>query len=321
MSLNFVAIDVETANSNRGSVCAFGVTIVENGYVTDSHQMLTTPPKEFDWFDGFNIGLHGIRPEDVMGAPSFAQRLADVLAIVGEQPVVAHNAAFDIGAIRMGCNADGLDWPTLSYACSLIMSRRSGLGLLSYRLPIVCDALGIPRGRHHSAGEDAQAAAEVVLALAARHGVGTLDDLVKTLQIRLGKITQTEWASCIQLYSGISGEGGRLRPPDANAAADPDHPLYAKRVAFTGGLSVTRAQAWAAIANLGAIPQQGPTKDTDYLVIGDGFNGNAAAEFHTGKAIKAVKVNAKGGHIEVLTEGDLWEMFAETHTFGTRPNA
>jgi DNA polymerase III epsilon subunit-like protein len=52
--------------------------------------------------------------------------------------VVAHNAAFDIGALRAGCDAADVEWPTLTYGCSLMMARRSGLGLLSYRLPLVC---------------------------------------------------------------------------------------------------------------------------------------------------------------------------------------
>ena len=159
MSLTFAAIDVETANSNRGSICSFGVVVVRDGKVTEKHHFLTRPPRELDWFDGFNVMLHSIRPADVADQPGFSERLAQVLAIVGDLPVVAHNAAFDIGAIRMGCDADDLDWPTLTYACSLIMSRRAGLELLSYRLPLVCEALGFPAGQHHRADDDAEAAA------------------------------------------------------------------------------------------------------------------------------------------------------------------
>ncbi len=68
----------------------------------------------------------------------------------------------------------------------------------------------------------------------------------------------------------------------------------------------------------GATPHESPKKTTDFLVIGDGFTGTSAEEFHTGRAAKAVKVNAKGGHIEVLTEGEFLEMLTETHTSGMR---
>ena len=312
VSLNFAALDVETANSNRGSICSFGVCIVTGGEVSATHHLLTQPPPGLNWFDGFNTSLHGIGPDTVADQPQFSDQLVAVLDIVGELPVIAHNAAFDIGAVRMGCVAAQIDWPAITYACSLVLSRRAGLQLLSYRLPFICQALGIPTGTHHRADQDAEAAARLVVALAERQGMGTLPDLAAALMVRLGTLSAASWAGCI---------ANRLptQRPQANADADPDHPLFGKLIAFTGGLSITRAEASAMVAVLGATPQQGPTKHTDFLVIGDGFTGHHVEDFHTGKALAAAKANAKKGHIEVLTEGDLLEMLAEPVTSGDRP--
>lgn len=310
MGLTFAAIDVETANSSRGSICSFGVAVVKGGDLMAKHHLLCQPPAELSCFDGMNMSIHGITPQDVADEPPFAVRLQQVLNLVGELPVVAHNAAFDIGAIRTGCDADGLDWPTLTYGCSLVMARRSSLGLLSYRLPVVCEALNVPRGQHHKADDDAAATALIVRALADRAGVGSLNELADSMMVRLGRITQVDWAGCVG--------NGRLRPPSANEDADPDHPFYGQEVAFTGALSMLRAEAMALVAVLGGTPQTGPTKITDFLVIGDGFTGNSAAEFHTGKAAKAVKINEKGGRIEVLTEGDFLALVADTTTSGVR---
>ena len=69
MSLNFVAIDVETANSQRGSICSFGLAVVEDGKAVRTESLLTRPPGELDLFDTFNIGLHGITPAMVKDAP------------------------------------------------------------------------------------------------------------------------------------------------------------------------------------------------------------------------------------------------------------
>lgn len=313
LPLSFVALDVETANGARGSVCSFGLAIVEGGAVVATHSLLCRPPQGLDAFDAWNVRLHGISADDVADAPSFSARLAEVVRLIDGRPVVCHNASFDIGALREGCNASGVDWPTLSYACSLIMSRRASLSLLSYRLPVVCESLGIAMRSHHQADHDAEAAARIVLALAQRGGVDTLDALASTLMVRLGQITRTDWAGCVR-WSTIA----KQRPPDANADADPDHPLHGRLIAFTGGLSILRADAMAAVASMGAVPQIGPTRTTDFLVIGDGFAGNSAADFHTGKAAKAVKINGKGGRIEVLTEADLLEMLAEPATSGAR---
>ena len=311
MSLTFAAVDVETANSNRGSICSFGVAIVADGRITETHHLLTRPPGDLIWFDGFNTSLHGIRAADVANEPDFATQVARLLDIIDSRPVITHNAAFDIGAIRMGCVADRIDWPNITYACSLVMARRSGLNLLSYRLPVLCAALDIAIGEHHHADADAEAAARVVLALAARQEASTLQDLAAGLMVRLGTLNAAAWTGCIANMVPT-------QRPEADVDADPNHPLYGKLVAFTGGLSITRADASALVAGLGATPQAGPTKHTDFLVIGDGFGGHRAEDFHTGKALKAVKANAKGARIEVLTEGDLLEMLAEPSTSGAR---
>lgn len=316
MSLNFVAIDVETANSQRGSICSFGLAVVEDGEVVRTESWLTRPPGELDWFDRFNIGLHGITPAMVVDAPAFCERLDQVLKVVGDRPVVAHNAAFDIGAIRQGCDADELDWPELTYGCTLVLSRRI-LSLLSYRLPIVCAELGVPLLDHHEAGADATAAAHIALELARRQQATSLEELASGVHVRLGQLSGHDWAGCVRSLSDSVGRGyGDL--PGASSAADPGHPLYGQTMVFTGGMALRREDAWAAVASLGATPEKAVTKRTTMLVIGDGFTGNCVEEFHTGKAAKAVHWQAKGHTIEVLTEGDFFGMLEEKASSGTR---
>ena len=321
MALNFAAIDVETANSHRGSVCSFGVVIVRDGEIVEKHHLLTAPPGDLNYFDWFNTDLHGISAADVAAAPSFAERLAQVLLIIGDLPVIAHNAAFDFGAIRDGCDAANIDWPTLTYGCSLVMARRAGLALLSYRLPLVCEALGITQGQHHRADDDAQAAAHIVIALAARADTLTLALLAASLMVRLGVLTHLDWTGCTRNPSappGSGGSGGKPVAPQANLDADPDHALYGRFIVFTGALSLVREEAYALVANLGAKPQSTLNKKTNFLVIGDGFTGHSAADFTTVKAMKAVAVNAAGGAVEILTEKDLLEMLQEKVTAGAR---
>lgn len=316
MSLNFVALDVETANSQRGSICSFGLAVVEEGQVVRTESWLTQPPGELDWFDRFNIGLHGITPAMVKDAPLFCERLDQVLDIVGDRPVIAHNAAFDICAIRQGCDEAELDWPELTYGCTLVLSRRI-LNLLSYRLPLVCAELGIPLVGHHQAGADATAAALIALELARLQQANSLDELASGVAVRLGKLSGHAWAGCARSWSGVGGQGYG-RTPDASPDADPGHPLYGQTMVFTGGMALRREDAWAAVASLGATPNKSVTKRTTMLVIGDGFTGNCVEDFHTGKASKAVQWQAKGHTIEVLTEGDLSEMLKEKASSGIR---
>lgn len=198
MSLNFVGLDVETANSKRGSICSFGLSVVRNGKVVRTENWLTRPPATLNWFDGRNIGVHGITPSMVKNAPPFKKRLAQVLEFVGDLPIVAHNAAFDTSAIRGGCDADGLKWPVLTYGCTLVLSRRILLNLPSHKLPIVCDALGIPPFDHHQAGADANAAALIALKLARRQKATSLEELAFGVQVRLGMLNSRAWAGCVR---------------------------------------------------------------------------------------------------------------------------
>jgi DNA polymerase III subunit epsilon len=307
--MNFVGIDVETANSSRGSICSIGLAVVENGKIVRVENWLTRPPHELDWFDGFNIGIHGITPSAVADQPCFAERLDQALKIIDGRPVIAHNAAFDIGALRGACLADDLPWPTLTYGCTLVLSRRL-LDLLSYRLPIVCDALGIEFRHHHAAGADASAAAEILLELARRQGTDDLTSLAASAQVRLGQVGGDAWSGCVRTWDGA--------PPSANDDADPTHPLFGQNIVFTGALSIVRSDAWHAAAHFGATPDKGVTKKTTMLVVGDGFTGNSPSEFHTGKAARAAALQAKGQRIEVLSEGDFIEMLTDAETSGTR---
>ena len=67
--MKLVAVDFETANEKRASPCAAGLAWIENNRVVDVEEHLIRPPGMR--FRGFNISIHGIRPEDVEDAPEF----------------------------------------------------------------------------------------------------------------------------------------------------------------------------------------------------------------------------------------------------------
>ncbi|MGY1637571.1 exonuclease domain-containing protein [Geodermatophilus sp. SYSU D00742] len=302
---------METANAHRGSICAIGAAVVRGGVVVSTHSWLARPPAGLDTFDRINVRLHGITADKVADQPSFAERLDQLVALADGLPLVAHNAAFDIGALREACIVADREWPTTDYACSLIMSRRA-LDLISYRLPMVAAECGINLARHHEASSDALACAQVVLKLARRRNAGTLTDLLNDLKVLAGRLDAAAWRGC----HGTLGTG--LVRPEAAVDADPEHPLYGQVLVFTGALSIRRQEAWDAAARCGAVIEKSVTKRTTMLVVGDGFAGSDPAEFNTGKAAKAVQLRARGHRIEVLTEVDLVDLLADARTSGVR---
>ncbi|WP_405135746.1 exonuclease domain-containing protein [Nocardia sp. NBC_01388] len=300
--MSFAAIDVETANSSRGSICAVGVTIVRDSIREETYSWLCRPPTAVDFFSPHNIRVHGIRPAMVADQPTFAQLWPEVHQVVGDLPLVAHNAGFDSGAIREACRHSGIEAPSWEFSCSLAMSRKH-LDLDGYRLPDVAGALDISLIAHHDAAADARAAADIVLALAARAGVDSLSDLEQMTVFERRRF-DSPFRPAPQFSRPRRSVFSReeLVMPEISGT-DPSLPLYGQIVVFTGDLtSMTRQQVWDAIAAHGATPAKNVTKRTTCLVIGDRFAGRDASVFTTSKARRVAELQMRGQQIEVVDE-------------------
>lgn len=306
MSLSFCAIDFETANSVRGSPCAVGLVKVIDGEIADTCRYLMRPPSSCDWFDEFNIELHGITPEMVQNEPRFGKRLSEIMAFADGLPFVAHNAAFDMGVIRDACDESGRPWPEASYACTLVLSRMTW-SLLSYSLPWVAEAAGVQFEHHHDPEADAKAAAAILLAIAKHHSADTLEQIATATYSRVGWMNAGGWSGCHKVWSGL-----RADIPGANPNADPDHPFYGREIVFTGALSsMTRVVAWERAAEVGGQPASGVTKHTNVLVVGyQDARKLRPSEALSEKARKASDLRQRGQDIEVMPEADFLQLLA-----------
>ncbi|WP_345479206.1 exonuclease domain-containing protein [Amnibacterium soli] len=187
MPLDFAAIDFETAGPSAASACSVGVVTVEDGRVVDRMGWLIRPPAGHDAFSEWNIRIHGITPDHVVDAAGWAEQMTDLLAAIGDRPVVAHNARFDMGVVRAACFASGVATPPLDYFCSLRVARRT-YALTSYRLPVAAMAAGFEDFRHHDALADAEACAAIVVHAARRHEVEDVPGLLDAVGDRLSRL-------------------------------------------------------------------------------------------------------------------------------------
>ena len=302
-NLSYCAIDFETANKHRGSPCAVGLTRVEAGKITQSVVYRMRPPEEVDYFDNFNVALHGITSAMVMKQPRFADRLPEILDFAKSHPLIAHNAAFDLGVIADAARLSSSELPPLDFACTLVLARKT-YDLLSYRLPFVAEAAGVKIERHHDPAEDARASAEILLAIAEFHGAGSFETLFEATKCKMGRLTNSS------RQGFVSAGSQKLQIPGANPDADPSHPLYGSEIAFTGTLlTMSRQQAFELAAQVGAQPEATVTKKTDFLVLGqqDPSRLTPGAEL-SAKAQKAKELRAKGQKIELLGEDDFVAM-------------
>ncbi|MFF2557403.1 exonuclease domain-containing protein [Nocardia sp. NPDC058058] len=194
--LSFAALDVETANPKRGSICSIGLAIVRDGRRIAAQSWLCRPPAPVDHFEPFQVNIHKITNEMVSGQPTFAQLWPTVLRTIDGLAVVAHNASFDISAVRQACDHSGLELPDWSYGCTKVWAQRRLRHLHNHKLKTVVAALGINLTAHHRADADAVAAADVAVTLARLTGARTLTELARATGTRLGRISPSGVRSC-----------------------------------------------------------------------------------------------------------------------------
>jgi DNA polymerase III subunit epsilon len=304
VSLDFTAIDFETANSYRGSSCSVGLVKVRDGQIVHQAGTLIHPPAGFDHFDEFNTWMHGIDATMVADAPRWLQVRDWIVDYIGPDILVCHNAGFDVGVLRHACTAGQIPWPHIDFLCTLVLARRA-FRLPSYRLPFVAAECDVNLVSHHQASDDARCAALIAVAMARKQGDDTLAELAESFDIRIGHLEE----GCYTPSGGRSHSYGgayNLVRPDANPDADPHHPYYGRVVVFTGTLqSRTRQTAWEDVVKVGGVPESGVTKRTNILVIGD-INPAVLTPgvATTGKAAKAFALQDQGQDIEVMTEDD-----------------
>ena len=302
-AIDFTALDFETANSFRGSPCAVALVRFRGGVPVETWNKLMRPPVGHDHFDRMNTSIHGITPADVATAPRFAELLPSLVEFVGEDVIVAHNAAFDTSVIRYAADASEVEWPTLHYICTLALSRRA-LSLPSYSLPWVADELGVPLTTHHDPVSDATAAGDILQALCQRQGAPSVSELLDSLGMGVGTLAPAHWRGFRSL---ATTPGGDPELPTSNPDADPNHTLFGRNVVFTGRLdSMTRQSAGIELARVGGVPQKGVTKTTNILVIGpDEYDGQVLTGEHmTGKMAKVEAMRRKGAAVEIMAEID-----------------
>ncbi len=155
-----VALDVEIASSyEKGSICALGLCVIENGAIAQEYYTLCNPKTSFD---PFCMSIHGITPQLVRRAPTLEQVLNEVAPYLQDALMVAHNAPFDAGQLRAAAHRTGTLLPPFSTACTVRMARKAFPGRKTYRLSALADLIGIDFV-HHNALWDARACAMLYL--------------------------------------------------------------------------------------------------------------------------------------------------------------
>ena len=155
----YIVFDVETPNHENNRMSAIGISVVEDGRITEEFFSYVNPEARFDVF---NTQLTGIDAGTVADAPAFPQLWAQIEPLMSSGILAAHNAVFDLSVLRHCLQDYGIPWRrTAKYCCTVQMGRRLLPGI-SHKLNVLCDHYGIDL-RHHQAASDSHACAEILL--------------------------------------------------------------------------------------------------------------------------------------------------------------
>lgn len=279
--MQFVAIDVETANADMSSVCQIGIARFVNGQLVEEWCTLVDPE---DYFDEVNISIHGIESKMVRGQPNLPQ-IADRLRATLENTVSVCHTHFDRIALGKAYGKYDLDPIRTTWLDSARVVRRTwkDLAWKGYGLANVCRRIGY-EFQHHDALEDAKAAGYVLLA-AMRESQQDLD----------------HWRCRVdQPIDPKSSSFGAAVQRDGNPEGD----LYGEVLVFTGALELPRSEAADLAASVGCQVASGVTKKTTILVVGDQDVTKLAGHEKSSKHRKAEQLVAEGQRIRIVRESD-----------------
>jgi DNA polymerase-3 subunit epsilon len=280
----FVAVDVETANPDVASICQVGLVAFDRGEQADIWQTLVNPE---DYFDPWNVAIHGITEGMVAGSPNFAAIYDELAARLSGRIVVCHTP-FDRGAFAKASEKYGVGPLECTWLDSAKVVRRAWpeYSKSGFALAKVSEALGIDF-KHHVAAEDARAAGELVVRAIRRTGLALEKWLTQVEQ----PITQDQRLQ-------IERDG------------DPNGPLAGEVVVFTGTLSRTRIEAAQLAASVGCRVEDRVTEETTILVVGEQNLERLAGYHKSSKHRKAEAMIGKGHEIRIIGEGDFTRLVA-----------
>lgn len=307
--MDFAAIDFETANNSIGSVCAFGLVIVEKGQIVERVFRLVRPRELY--FDYFNIKIHGITEEHVENEPEFDEVWPVILPLLKNRIVLAHNAAFDMSVLREVLLQYDLNCPAFLHSCTVNISRKTWPELMSHRLNAVAGYLGISF-KHHDALEDALACAQIAIRACEFHNVNSIQELAEKLKIAISPWTGKSYRPATFHHMRYPNY---VNPKDIIRETDdynPGHPLFGATCVFTGNLKhMSRKEAMQEVVNRGGICANSVSSSTTYLIMGETdfarVKGGKSSKFR-----KAEQLIKEGLDIEILNETEFIKLLSST---------
>jgi len=281
----FVAVDVETANRDRGSICQIGLACFNRDGIEWQWSTLVNPECEFEMH---NIRIHRITPQHVIAAPKWPAVFACIADSLDGHLVASHTN-FDEYALMEACQRYGLPPPEAQWFDSHALARRAWPEFRRHGLAELCAAFEIELN-HHDALSDAMACGRVVKLCLAGTRVGAAE--MERLAPAIGSARQRR-ASRFKLAG---------HQEDVAAEGAPNGPLCGQVVVLSGEFDGGKGPLAAFAASAGCRVDAGFTKTRTTIVVVGRRDADVWGDAKSGKHQRAEAAIAEGRDVRILTE-------------------
>lgn len=292
MSRFIVFIDVETTGVDPGKDAIIQISAIKffGAHEIDRFNSYIDPCRTIP-FDATEV--NGITDDMIKNAPKINDVQSQFLTFIQDSVLVGYNVAFDLSFISAAYDGmlDGVEY------IDVLKWAHKHLELPNYRLETVATYLGFhSTGSFHDSLFDCEATADVFWKLCSQ------ELLIESYVFRAPKKTKKKTFEKFRPKEIVP----RTTPTNAN------HPLFGKKIVFTGELSIGRHDAAQMAVDVGASVKSGVSCKTDYLVVGVQDPTVVGSDGMSGKEEKAYALNALGkASIKIISEHEFMSLLEE----------
>jgi len=177
-----VVFDTETTGfSNRACrLIEIGAVRIRGGEVVDSFASFINPECPIP---ESSTKVHGIVDDMVKDAPKEGEVIEKFLDFIGDSVLIAHNASFDMGFIKVAAERIGRTVPN-TYLDTVGLSRYLNTDLKNHKLDTIAKAYNLGDFEHHRAVADAEMLAKIVFEMFERlrsEGISDFEGMVRAM--------------------------------------------------------------------------------------------------------------------------------------------
>ena len=289
---DYIIFDIETTglDSSYDEVIEIGAIKVKNNKIVSKFNSLVKPKNEID---EYITELTGITNEMVKDAPTIEEILPDFMNYIGNDILIGHNVNFDINFIYDNLYRNKFDVLTNDFIDTMRISRKLLPELPHHRLIDLAKYFKIDSTNNHRSLKDCEI---------------TMNVYENLKEIALQKYDNVDEFK--NAFKKHKKEGLRAKDiVSTNTEFDVDNLFYDKYVAITGTLEkMLRKEAMQMIVDLGGHCEDGVTKKTNFLMLGNNDYNPILRGKKSSKLIKAETLKLEGKDIEIISENVFYDI-------------